>query len=270
VGDPVAEFRERTRAAWAAGEWDEVSALISDVGPKLLDYVGIEEGMDVLDVGTGSGGTVAIPAAQRGARVVGSDLTPELFDHARRRAAEAGVEVEWVEADAEDLPFEDESFDRVLSTFGHMFAPRHERAGAELARVCRAGGVVGTTTWTPEGFGGELFKTVGAHMPPPPEFAQPPVLWGDEQHVREMLGPHGLELEFHRENATFEHSSVDGFVTFYEVKFGPILMAKAALGEKWPALRSDLVELYSKWNKADDGTARLEPEYLLTIGRKRG
>ena len=133
--DALGEFKRGARATWASGDWDAVSALIAEVGPKLLDTVGVEPGMDVLDVGTGSGGTVSIPAALRGARVVGSDLTPELFDDARRRAAEAGVEVEWVEADAESLPFDDASFDRVLSTFGHMFAHRHAKAAAELANI---------------------------------------------------------------------------------------------------------------------------------------
>ncbi len=165
MADPVADFKQGARASWAAGDWDAVSRVVAPVGPRLIERVGVEEGMDLLDVGTGSGGTVAIPAAQRGARVTGSDLTPELFEDARRRAGEAGVEVEWVEADAEDLPFEDASFDRVLSTFGHMFAPRHERAGAELARVCRPGGVVGTITWTPEGFSGAMFQTIGGYVP---------------------------------------------------------------------------------------------------------
>src|SRR4051794_36472203 len=146
MADVAADLRQRNKTVWAAGEWDDVSRLIAEVGPRVLDLVGIEPGMDVLDVGTGSGGTVAIPAALRGARVVGSDFVGEHFEAARRRAADAGVEVEWVEADAEALPFEDASFDRVLSTFGHMFAPRHGRAAAELARVCRPGGIVGTAT----------------------------------------------------------------------------------------------------------------------------
>ena len=137
MSDAVADFKQRARTTWAGGDWDSVSKFIAAVGPVLLDRVGIEPGMEVLDVGTGSGGTVSIPAAQRGANVTGSDLTPELFDDARRRADQAGVEVEWVEADAEALPFEDESFDRVLSTFGHMFAPRHargrRRVGARLS-----------------------------------------------------------------------------------------------------------------------------------------
>lgn len=134
------EFRRRARATWAAGDWDGFSRLVEPVGGLVLDRIGVEPGTDLLDVGTGSGGTVAIPAALRGATVVGCDVTPELFEHARRRAAAAGVEVEWVEADAQDLPFGDASFDRVTSTFGAMFAPDHLRAGAELVRVCRPGG----------------------------------------------------------------------------------------------------------------------------------
>ncbi len=270
MADPVQELRQRNRAVWASGEWDEFSTLVADVGPRLLDRVGVDEGMDVLDVGTGSGGTVAIPAALRGARVVGSDLTPEHFEHARRRAQEAGVEVEWVEADAEQLPFEDERFDRVLSTFGHMFAPRHALAGAELARVCRPGGVVATCTWPPDGFAGEMFKTVGAYVPPPPDFAQPPALWGEEAHVREMLEPHGLELEFDREITVFEKPSVEEFTSYYEEKFGPIVTAKAAVGDRWPELRSDLVTLNESMNTADDGSCRVEAEYLVTVGRKAG
>jgi SAM-dependent methyltransferase len=270
VTDPVEDFKQGARATWAAGNWDEVSSLIAGVGPALLDTVGIDPGMDVLDVGTGSGGTVSIPAAQRGATVVGSDLTPELFDAARRRAADAGVEVEWVEADAEALPFEDESFDRVLSTFGHMFAPRHAVAAAELARVLRKGGVLGTATWTPEGQVGAFFAALSGHLPAPPDLAERPMAWGDEGHVRELLEPHGLELEFERRNVTFEESSADELVNFYERNFGPVVMARAALGERWPEARADVVRAFEDWNEADDGTLRVSPEYLVTIGRKRG
>jgi ubiquinone/menaquinone biosynthesis C-methylase UbiE len=266
--DEVAELRERNRTTWEAGEWDQVADLVRDVGPRLLDRVGIEEGMDVLDVGTGSGGSVSIPAALRGARVVGSDLTSQHFDDGRRRAREAGVEVDWVEADAESLPFDDASFDRVLSTFGHMFAPRHAQAAAELARVCRPGGIVGTCTWASDGWAGEMFKTVGGYMSAPPDFAQPSSLWGDEAHVREVLEPHGLALEFDREIVVFEKPSVEEFVTFYEEKFGPMVSAKAALGDRWPELRRDIVALDENWNTADDGSCRIEAQYLVTVGRK--
>jgi len=264
----VAELKQRNRAMWAAGEWDEVAPLGHEVGPRLLDRVGVEKGMDVLDVGTGSGGSVAIPAALRGARVVGSDLTPELFAHARRRAREAGVEVEWVEADAEQLPFDDGSFDRVLSTFGHMFAPRHAVAAAELARVCSPGGVVATSTWVPDRFAGLMFATVGPYLPPPPEFAQSPILWGDESHVREMLEAHGLELEFDRESLVFAKPSVEEFMSFYESKFGPMVTAKAAVGERWPELRGELVSLFESLNAADDGSCRIDAVYLVSVGHK--
>jgi SAM-dependent methyltransferase len=262
------DFKQRTRAIWASGHWDEIATLIEEVGPRLIDHVGLEEGMEVLDVGTGSGGTVAIPAAQRGATVTGLDLTPELFDDARRRAAEAGVQVDWIEGDAEALPLQDASFDRVFSTFGHMFAPRHAEAGAELARVCRPGGMIGTTTWTPEGVIGAMFKTVGSHMPPPPDFAQPPILWGTEEHAREMLEPHGVELEFERQTVAFQYPDGESYVDFYADKFGPVVTAKKVLGDDWPVLRKELLDLYDEWNQADDGSMHLEAEYLLTVGRK--
>src|SRR4051794_1171505 len=269
MADVAAELRQRNKTVWGAGEWDAVSRLIVEVGPVLLDRVGIEEGMDVLDVGTGTGGTVAIPAAERGAHVVGCDLVPDHFDIGRRRAADAGVEIEWVEADAEALPFQDAGFDRVLSTFGHMFAPRHNRSAAELARVCRPGGVIGTATWRPTGFAGALFQTLGKHMPPPPDFAQPPPLWGQEDHVREVFEPHGVELEFEHKTVDFVHQgSVDEFVRFYEEKFGPVLMAKAALGDDWPACRADLAAAMEEHDEGGDGEVRIPSAYLITVGRK--
>jgi SAM-dependent methyltransferase len=268
--DVAADLRQRNRAVWGAGNWDDVSQLIAEVGPRLIDRVVVEPEMEVLDVGTGSGGAVAIPAALRGARVVGSDLVPDHFHDGRRRAAEAGVEVEWVEADAEALPFYDGRFDRVLSTFGHMFAPRHSRSGAELARVCRPGGIVGTATWRPTGFAGELCQTMAKHLPAPPEFAQPPGLWGDEDHVRAMLERHGLELEFHHETVVFSRDGdAEAFTSYHEEKFGPVVAAKTALGDGWPALRSDLVFLFEKWDEGGDGQVRVPSEYLVTVGRKR-
>jgi SAM-dependent methyltransferase len=199
---------------------------------------------------------------------VGSDLTPELFEDARRRAAEAGVEVEWVEADAERLPFDDASFDRVLSTFGHMFAPRHARAAAELARVCRPGGVVGTCTWDTEGFGGDFFGAIGKRLPAPPEDVESPVLWGSEDHIREMFEPQGLEVEVRRETVDFRHPSADELAGFYEENFGPIVQAKKGLGDQWPAVRADIVEVFERHNVAGDGTVAVRAGYLVTVGRK--
>src|SRR5687768_3328047 len=184
MSDVATMFKQRQRATWSAGRWDKVAELIVPVGQVVLDAADLEPGMDVLDVGTGSGSNISIPAALRGANVTGSDLTPELFDAARRRASEAGVEVEWVEADAEALPFDDDSFDRVFSTFGHMFAPRHAVTAAELARVCRPDGRIVTATWTPDGSTGSMFQAMGRHLPPPPEGVESPLTWGSEEHAR--------------------------------------------------------------------------------------
>jgi ubiquinone/menaquinone biosynthesis C-methylase UbiE len=178
------------------------------------------------------------------------------------------VEVEWVEGDAEALPFEDASFDRVLSIFGVMFAPRHEVAAGELARVLAPGGAIVVANWTPEGLNGEMFKMVGSRMPPPPDFAQPPVLWGNEEHVRGLLEPHGLEVEFSREIVMFQDQSIEKTVQQMEDFFGPWQMTKAALGDEWPALRSEFVDLYERWNDGTDDDPQVPAEYLLTTARK--
>ena len=264
----AAEIKARQRKTWASGNWDEFSNTIRGVGDNLLDHAGLEEGMEVLDVGTGTGGTLAIPAALRGGKVIGSDLTPEHFDDARRRAEEAGVEIEWVEADAEDLPFDDASFDRVFSTFGHMFAPRHAIAAAEIARVCRPGGMVAFTTWPADSRVAEMFGTVAKHMPAPPPGFQPPILWGVEDNVREYLRPVGLEPEFSRGRAVIEMGSSEDAVQRWEDNFGPVVVAKAALGDDWPALRSDLGDLFERSNEADDGTFRVTFEYMITVAPK--
>jgi ubiquinone/menaquinone biosynthesis C-methylase UbiE len=168
----AAELRARARAAWAAGDWDAFSRRLEPIGETVLGRSSLSPGMDVLDVGTGSGGTIAIPAARRGARVVGADITPELLERARGRAADAGIEVRWIEADAQLLPFADASFDRVFSTVGAIFAPDHERAAAELVRVCRPGGRVLMTAWAQGGFTDALFALSASFVAPPGRWAQ--------------------------------------------------------------------------------------------------
>jgi SAM-dependent methyltransferase len=269
MSDQVTEARARNRAVWSAGTWDEVSKILPPAGQRVLELADVREGMDVLDVGCGSGGTVAIPAAQRGARVTGADVTPEHFEAAVRRAAEAGVDVTWVEADAADMPLPDAGFDRVLSTFGHAFAPDQEGAARELVRLCRPGGTIACAMWTPEGVNGQMFGVVGSHMPPPPEGFRPPVLWGTEAQWEALVGSQGLPLEFHRETLLTEASGSEAFADFFATNFGPLVIARGLLGdEAFAALRADLVELYERNNEATDGSLRLRAEYLVAIARK--
>jgi SAM-dependent methyltransferase len=173
----LARLKQGARCAWAAGDYPAIAERqLWEVGPRIVQAVKVSPGEDVLDVACGTG-NAALRAAQAGGRVVGIDLTPELFDAGRRLAADARVEIEWVQGDAEELPFEDQSFDVVLSTFGCMFAPRHEITAHELARVLRPGGRLGITSWIPDGGMGTFFRTVGAYLPPPSPLAEPPMLW---------------------------------------------------------------------------------------------
>lgn len=261
-------IREHNRAVWSSGNWDEMARHIAAAGPRLLDRLSVGAGTRLLDVGTGSGGSVAIPAAQRGAVVTGSDLTDAWFEAGRRRAADAGVELEWIVADAAELPFEDDSFDIVTSTFGHMFAPDHGAAARELARVCRPGGKIGLACWTPQGKVGQLFARLGGHMPPPPEGFQPPPLWGAEDHVRALLEPLGFTLEPRLEQIVMTFPSPQAQAEMMERNFGPMVTAQAALGDGWLAVRADLATFMAEINEADDGTLKTSNEYLETVGTK--
>jgi ubiquinone/menaquinone biosynthesis C-methylase UbiE len=265
----LAAMKQAQRASWAAGDWDEVAGLTAGVGSKLLDRVGVEPGMEVLDVGTGSGGSVAVPAALRGAEVTGIDLTPELLQHARRRAGTAGVEVRWVEGDAEALPFENGHFDRVLSTFGHICAPRHAVAAAELARVCKRNGVIGFTSWTADSSPARMFRLVSSYMPPPPIEVGDLVAWGDESYVRAILEPHGLQVEFWHDVAPADFESLEAAMRFYEDKSGGLVLARRMLGAegRWDGLRAGLCTVLADANVAQGGGLRIEPEYLVTIAR---
>jgi SAM-dependent methyltransferase len=221
--------------------------------------------MSVLDVACGTG-NAALPAARAGARVTGLDITPELLDAGRNRAQSAGLEIEWVEGDAEDLPFDDASFDRVLSTFGHMFALRHRRSADEMARVCRAGGVIAICCWTPEGVTGDVFAVSASYMPPPPDFAEPPILWGTEAHVREMF-PEAASLEFERHSATIEWDSTRSWAHYFFERFGPLVTAREMLGERFEELGEKVIAIFEERNEASDGSLRLPQEYLQSVIR---
>ena len=256
----------RQRATWSAGDFATMGALIAPVGEVVAQTAAIEPGMAVLDVATGSG-NVAIPAARAGGDVVGLDLTPALLDLARERAAAAGVTVEWVEGDAEALPYEDERFDRVLSSFGVMFAPRHRVAAAELARVCRSGGRVVLANWTPDGFAGRLFQVVANHLPPPPPGALPPPMWGDQRYVRTLLGGQ-LLLDQELRTVDLRFDSVDDMVAVYDRAFGPFRMARETLGDDaYDALLADFRALGEELDVGESQTV-IPARYLLTVAHR--
>jgi SAM-dependent methyltransferase len=260
------EFKTRQRAVWEAGDYATLSEYIADVGELVVVRAGIEPGMSVLDVACGTG-NAAGPAARAGARVTGLDLVPKLLEQGRTKAEAEGLEIEWVEGDAENLPFEDGSFDRVLSTFGHMFAPRHQRVADEMARVCRQGGAIVTATWTPQGVNGRLMKAGAEYMPPPPDYASPPILWGTEEHVRELFGPAATSFEFERHVNRIEWDSLERFADYFMARFPTLVTARAMLGDRFGELRERIVEIWQEANEADDGSLRLPQEYLLSIVR---
>jgi SAM-dependent methyltransferase len=263
----VEQFKERARTTWAAGDFDEISKQILGVGKNVVAHADIQPGMAVLDIACGTG-NATIPAALSGGRCTGLDLTPELFDAARRNAAEAGVEIDWVQGDAEALPFDDGSFERVLSTFGIMFAPRHEVAAAELARVIAPGGTAVLACWGPYGLNGEMFPMIGKRMPAPPSYAQPPIRWGAEEHVHSLLDPLGLEVTTERHAVDFTGEDVEAIVSRMETYFGPWKMAQAALGDDWADLRAELTALYERYGREDNGGIAATADYLLITARK--
>ena len=252
--DALTDHKQDQRAMWAAGDYAAFAPLVAEVGERLVARAGVRPGATVLDVACGTG-NVAIPAALSGGRVTGVDLTPEHFPAARARAAAAGVAVDWIEGDVEALPFEDDTFDIVLSAFGCMFAPRHAVAAAELARVLRPGGRLGICAFTPDGAGGDFFRTLGAIAPPPPEFAENPLGWGDPAHVRSLFG--GLDLTFERASYTERFASLDHAVELYTTTFGPIV----ALGGA--SLAGELRALFER--HATDGGTAIPYDYLVTL-----
>lgn len=266
TGQPaIDEFTQRQRAIWAAGDYATLSDHISQVGERVVARAGVEPEMRVLDVACGTG-NAALPAAQAGARVTGLDLVPKLLEAGREKAEAAGVTVEWVEGDAESLPFSDGSFDRVFSTFGHMFAPRHKRTAGEMARVCGQGGVIAICCWTPEGTVGDVFAASASYMPPPPDFAEPPILWGTEDHVKQMF-PTATGFEFERHSATIEWESARSFADYFFERFGPLVTAREMLGDRFAELGEKIIAVFEERNEADDGSLRLPQEYLQSVIR---
>ena len=254
----LAAVKQRQQAAWSSGDFAVVAARIVLVAEHLCDTADLQAGWRVLDVATGSG-NAAIAAARQGCEVVGVDYVPALLDCGRRRADAEGFAVEFVEGDAESLPFADDSFDAVTSVFGSMFAPDHAQAAAELLRVTRPGGTIALASWTPDGFIGELFRTVGAYVPPPAG-VQSPMLWGTEAHLRSLFGDGICSLEVEERTFTFRFASAREFVDFFRTWYGPTLKAFAALEEAArKELEADLIELARRWNRLGGSAATALP-----------
>jgi ubiquinone/menaquinone biosynthesis C-methylase UbiE len=265
------ELKTKHRAMWASGDYPGmVETFLLPLGPRLVNAAGIGPGMRVLDVAAGTG-NASIPAAQAGADVTASDLTPELFEAGRERAAAEGVELEWVEADAENLPFDDESFDVVMSSIGAMFAPHHQAVADELVRVCRPGGTIAMLNWTPEGMIGALFRTIGPFAPAPPPGAQPPPLWGGEDHLAELFGDRvdfGTLERRMLEITAFEHPRDYG--EHFKEKYGPTIAARANASKEGREAEFDeaLDSFCDEWNLGTDEQARFEKEYLIAVGKR--
>jgi SAM-dependent methyltransferase len=266
-----AELKARHRAMWASGDYPSmVETWLTPLGPRLVEACGIARGARVLDVAAGTG-NAAIPAALAGASVVASDLTPELLDAGRARAEAAGASLDWVEADAESLPFEDESFDVVMSAIGVMFAPRHQVAADELVRVCKPGGTIGLLSWTPEGMIGALFRTMGPFAPPPPPGGQPPPLWGGEDHLRELFADRVAFSSLRRDEleATAFTRPRD-FAAHFKARYGPTIVARgnAAKSGREQELDAALDRFSDDWNRGTSDRALFQIEYLLAVGTR--
>jgi ubiquinone/menaquinone biosynthesis C-methylase UbiE len=276
VGDHDGDrsVKAKHRALWASGDYPAVAAeLIPGLGPRLVAACGIRAGQRVLDVAAGSG-NAAIPAAITGATVVAGDLTPELFDAGRAVAAHHGVALEWVEADAEAMPFADNDFDVVMSCVGAMLAPRHQRTADELVRVTRPGGTIGLINWTPDGFIGRLFATMKPYAPPPPPGASPAPLWGNPDHVRELFGDNVTELELRRETVVFDRcATAEEFREYWKRNYGPTIATYAFNAEdpaKVADLDRDFLAFLNEWNESDEpNRTAYTAEYLLVTAVKR-
>jgi ubiquinone/menaquinone biosynthesis C-methylase UbiE len=266
-------LKAKHRALWAAGDYPAVAAeLIPALGPELVRACGIRPGDRVLDVAAGSG-NAASPAAAAGAIVTASDLTPELFEAGRRIATERGVDLEWVEADAEALPFADDSFDVVMSSVGAMFAPHHQANADELIRVVRRSGTIGMINWTPEGFIGQLFATMKPYAPPAPPGASPPPLWGDEDHVRKLFGERVTWLQMRRQTVQMDHCTDPlAFREYWKRNYGPTISVyrfNEDRPDRVEELDRDFLTFLTEWKRGGATGATWEAEYLLVTATKR-
>lgn len=264
----LSAIKDRQQKTWTSGDYARIGNTLVVMGELLCEAVDLHAGDKVLDVATGSGNT-AISAARRFCDVTGIDYVPELIEHARRRAEVEGMEITFEVGDAEDLPYPDASFDVVLSTLGVMFAPDQEKVAGELLRICRPGGKIGLANWTPDGFIGNMFRTLGKHVPPPPGI-KPPPLWGTEERLRELLGEGVASLALIQHSYAFRYPSAEHFVEYFRSYYGPTLKAFESLDpDGQEALAEDLEGLLERWNTSGDATIIVPSDYLEVVAVRR-
>ena len=260
--------KARQHGAWSSGDYAIVGTTLQIVGEQLCEALDLRSGQKVLDVAAGNG-NVSLAAARRWCDVVATDYVPALLRRAGERAAADGLRIELREADAEALPFADGGFDAVVSTFGVMFTADQERAAAELVRVCRPGGKIGLANWTPDGFIGQVFKTIGRHLPPPAG-VKSPALWGTGARIAELFGPHAVSVQAEPREFVFRYGSPEHWLEIFKTYYGPLLKTFAALDPTGrTALTADLMELVGRFNRAGDGTMVVPGEYLEIVVTRR-
>ena len=261
-------LKTRQHGAWSSGDYAIVGTTLQIVGEELCETLDLRSGQRVLDVAAGNG-NATLAAARRWCHVVSTDYVGALLERGRQRANADGVSVEFREADAEALPFGEGEFDAVLSTFGVMFTPNQDRAAAELIRVCRHGGKIGMANWTPEGFIGQLFKTLGKYLPPPAG-AKSPALWGTRARLDEMFGASAQDIRAERRHFVFRYKSADHFLDVFRTYYGPVLKAFAALdAANQRSLERDILALIGSMNRSGDATMVLPSEYLEIVVTRR-
>jgi ubiquinone/menaquinone biosynthesis C-methylase UbiE len=264
----LAAVKQRQQGAWSSGDYAIVGTTLQIVGEQLCEALDLRPGSKVLDVAAGNG-NVTLAAARRWCDVVSTDYVPALLERGRERAAAERLTVQFREADAEALPFGEGSFDVVVSTFGVMFTPDQDKAAGELARVCKPHGKIGLANWTPQGFIGQLFKTLGKHLPPPAG-VKSPALWGTKARLEEMFGATASEISAEPRMFVFRYRTPEHFLDVFKTFYGPMLKAFAALDANGQeALRRDLLALIGEFNRAKDGSCIIHSEYLETVITRR-
>jgi ubiquinone/menaquinone biosynthesis C-methylase UbiE len=260
----LAALKGRQQLAWSSGDYAVIGTTLQIVGESLAEACDLRWDEKVLDVAAGNG-NATLAAARRGCIVTSTDYVPTLLDRGAERARAEHADVKFEVADAEALPYGDASFDAVLSTFGVMFAPDHLQCATEMARVCRRGGRIGLANWTPEGFVGQMFKTLGRHLPPPAG-VRPPALWGVESHLESLFGESAANIAVTRKFFNFRYRSAEHFIDMFRTWYGPVHKAFAALpGDKGAALERDLTDVLNSLNRAGPGSLVVPSEYLEIV-----